>query len=338
MNLPGLQIAERVLGTDEVSIHQIKSGNSRVFRASSPGQSVILKMYPQSGLDSRDRMGCEVTAVRFMRSHGVLCVPDVLLVDRVSRAVVFEDAGGKRPLDVNSEQIADAVRFLSHLKILSDSEDSCRLQNASEACVAPEDYVSTIDRRIEAWRHLAAETVLHDEAQQFVLQDLQPALVSFARVWRLSPHYVQLSRTGLTLSPSDFGFHNAVLDEDGRLSYVDFEYFGWDDPAKLICDFVHHPGMSIDRHRRDAFRALATEALDGDGCLSERIGLVHPLVGLKWCLIMLNEFRHDMLAQRVSAGEDTPVIDVLERQLKKAKAQFRSVTDHAFQEVPLCAS
>ena len=34
------------------------------------------------------------------------------------------------------------------------------------------------------------------------------------------------------LSPSDFGFHNALLEATGKLRFVDFEYAGWDDPAK----------------------------------------------------------------------------------------------------------
>ena len=42
------------------------------------------------------------------------------------------------------------------------------------------------------------------------------------------------------LSPSDFGFHNALL--RGRPGvpgardwvFLDFEYFGWDDPAKTV--------------------------------------------------------------------------------------------------------
>ena len=35
-----------------------------------------------------------------------------------------------------------------------------------------------------------------------------------------------------TLSPSDFGFHNALRTPAGTMVFLDFEYFGWDDPAK----------------------------------------------------------------------------------------------------------
>ena len=38
------------------------------------------------------------------------------------------------------------------------------------------------------------------------------------------------------LSPSDFGLHNTISKKN-KLYFFDFEYFGWDDPIKLICDF-----------------------------------------------------------------------------------------------------
>ena len=47
------------------------------------------------------------------------------------------------------------------------------------------------------------------------------------------------------LVPSDFGFHNALRDERGRLTFIDFEYFGWDDPVKLTADILLHPGTPV---------------------------------------------------------------------------------------------
>src|SRR5690606_1492036 len=47
------------------------------------------------------------------------------------------------------------------------------------------------------------------------------------------------------LSPSDFGFHNMLRRDDGSLAFIDFEYFGWDDPAKLAADFLLHAGHKL---------------------------------------------------------------------------------------------
>ena len=47
------------------------------------------------------------------------------------------------------------------------------------------------------------------------------------------------------LSPSDFGLHNALRGQDGQLRFVDFEYFGWDDPVKLVSDSGDPSGSDL---------------------------------------------------------------------------------------------
>ena len=48
-----------------------------------------------------------------------------------------------------------------------------------------------------------------------------------------------------TLIPSDLGAHNALRGADGSLYFLDFEYFGWDDPVTSIANFIMHPGMQL---------------------------------------------------------------------------------------------
>ena len=56
-----------------------------------------------------------------------------------------------------------------------------------------------------------------------------------------------------TLAPSDFGFHNTLRYANGALAFVDFEYFGWDDPAKLTADIMLHPGRPLSAPQRQRF-------------------------------------------------------------------------------------
>src|SRR5207244_11655608 len=83
------------------------------------------------------------------------------------------------------------------------------------------------------------------------------------------------------LSPSDFGFHNALLADDGRLRFLDFEYAGWDDPAKLVCDFFCQPACPVPmNHYSDFAKQVAT--LTSDPALHRmRMDLLLPLYRLK---------------------------------------------------------
>jgi hypothetical protein len=99
-----------------------------------------------------------------------------------------------------------------------------------------------------------------------------------------------LDREARTLSPSDFGFHNAIRRPDGALAFVDFEYFGWDDPAKTIVDYLLHPGMALGEPLKRRFVVRAQAVFADVPMFQARARIVYPLFGLKWALILLNDF------------------------------------------------
>ncbi len=109
-----------------------------------------------------------------------------------------------------------------------------------------------------------------------------------------------------TLSPSDFWFHNALRNREGEIIFIDFEYFGWDDPAKLVGDFVLHPGMNLTNSQKQHW-IKGAEKIFGSIML-RRMSLMWPLLGLCWCLILLNDFRQDYFLRRNgSAGKQTTI-------------------------------
>ena len=129
-----------------------------------------------------------------------------------------------------------------------------------------------------------------------------------------------------TLSPSDFGFHNALRQPGGGIIFLDFEYFGWDDPAKMISDFLLHPAMDFSPSAKKKFAsALFGYFPEWPGLLG-RVESVYPLFGLKWCAIMLNEFLPDQLRRRqFAATAPTDVPSLQAEQLGKARAMLHRI-------------
>jgi thiamine kinase-like enzyme len=133
-----------------------------------------------------------------------------------------------------------------------------------------------------------------------------------------------------TLSPSDFGFHNALRRPNGQIVFLDFEYFGWDDPAKMISDFLLHPGMDVGEGLKQRFLVKCINAYQGSGHLAKRVAILKPAHGLKWCLLLLNEFVPAYLRRRGFASER--VLDESElqsQQLSKARRMLRDVMDQS---------
>ncbi len=94
-------------------------------------------------------------------------------------------------------------------------------------------------------------------------------------------------RMKFIVSPSDFGFHNALLDDGGAISFLDFEYSGRDDPAKLDLRFFLSAGKGrfavlLSRISRIAswpasnFPTARKISLPYSlACLSDKMGLHH---------------------------------------------------------------
>ena len=75
------------------------------------------------------------------------------------------------------------------------------------------------------------------------------------------------------------------------MKFIDFEYAGWDDPAKMVCDFFCQPAVPVPRSHLERFLAAVTAVTGGAGdTLHARVTLLLPAYEIKWCCIMLNEF------------------------------------------------
>ena len=99
-----------------------------------------------------------------------------------------------------------------------------------------------------------------------------------------------ISRGAWRVSPSDFGFHNALKTPDGRTRFFDFEYAGWDDPARMLCDFFCQPAVPAPLDYLVRFAASVSADSEEPDAMLARIRLLFPVYRIKWCCILLNDF------------------------------------------------
>jgi hypothetical protein len=78
-----------------------------------------------------------------------------------------------------------------------------------------------------------------------------------------------------------------------------------------------HPGFRLTPHQKTEIVARATASLAADADFAGRLGRTLPLYRLRWCLILLNAFRRDRLAE---GGRDQDLLHTaLDTQLRKAR-------------------
>jgi hypothetical protein len=288
-------------------------GNNKVTRVDAGGTSYLLKQYFQHPDDPRDRLGAEYSFVSFAWDRGVRSVPKPLAADPQNRLGLYEFIQGEKiaPGAVENDAVSQAADFFCEVNRHRRESGAQDLPLASEACFSVADHLACVERRIS---RLSNTPGLETSAAAFVRDDLVPK-------WRdvKADGKNVLRPEERCLSPSDFGFHNAILEGNGRFRFIDFEYAGWDDPAKLICDFFCQPQVPVplEHFRRFAIRA-ASVAEQATACV-ERAALLLPIYQIKWCCIMLNDFLPVGRERRSFAGQAADREDHRLRQLDKAR-------------------
>jgi hypothetical protein len=192
---------------------------------------------------------------------------------------------------------------------------------ASEACLSLSELVRQNRRRLA---HLLESP--EPALARFLVSDLGPLLdrlgAAAERAYRaagMDPE-AELAVRDRVLSPSDFGFHNMLVQPGGDHVFLDFEYFGWDDPAKLAADVAWHPAMALAAGEAQRFNERMTLLLGDDRRFPARLAQFLPLIGIRWCLIVLNEFLPERWVRRQHAGTSGDWEAAKARQLAKAHA------------------
>jgi hypothetical protein len=267
-------------------------GNNRVYRIETAAGPVLLKEYFQHPADQRDRLAAEYAFTNFAWSHGIRALPQPLACDRAAGLGLYEFIAGCKlaPGDVTAAHVDGAAAFFAAVNGHRDDPAAARLPIASEACFSIAEHLACVDRRVARLATIAPESDLHREAQNLVATRLMPAWTGVRAAVAASVHPLDapLPIAARVLSPSDFGFHNCLVTTAG-LKFIDFEYAGWDDPAKTVCDFFCQPGVPVPGEHFERFLAAVISAT-GDAGIRDRVALLRPVYELKWCCIMLNEF------------------------------------------------
>lgn len=281
----------------------IRAGrNSQVSLVHNQADRRILKHYFQSpGSDRRDRLGTEYGFLEFLKQMRVSCVPVPMGMDRESNLALYSYLPGHRPDVIQSWHIKQATGFILELNRWRTTPQAKMLPLASDACLGWQAHLDLTDSRIARLLELEPDSGVAWEAHDFVVSRLSPVWEKVRKELADCPGTALLELDDRILSPSDFGFHN-TLEHEASLSFVDFEYAGWDDPAKLICDFICQPELPVTKAQGRQFMDELLQGLRGGSEIERRVHRLLPVHRLKWCCILLNEFRREDRKRREHAG------------------------------------
>ncbi len=304
-------------------------GNNRVYRIRDGACSVTLKEYFQNPADPRDRFNAEKAFYNFLAEFKVPGAAQRIGWDVENRLGMFGFIEGRKldVVEVNEDYVRQAAEFIVNLNQHKCEWAANELRPASEACFSIAEHVACVDRRVARLQNIECALDIDKNTAAFVRDELEPLWQKVrADIRQIAGLEFDrdIPKDEIYLSPSDFGFHNALLTADGRLTFFDFEYAGWDDPAKLVCDFFSQPQIPVDLTFWETFIETLADSKTPPP-FAKRAAILLPAYQLKWCCIILNEFLRSDLARRDFAVGAADAIARKTSQLQKAKAALQRI-------------
>lgn len=168
------------------------------------------------------------------------------------------------------EAVEQARSFLDSLQELRGGD----LPPASDACITLRGHWEAVGRRVQ-------------QIEAHLPQAWQEEWKSRWRTrlpWLESlPREPEVEQGELIVSPSDFGFHNALRLPDGSYRFLDMEYAGVDEPSKVVCDFFSQPRLPAPLEGLPRFLDLL------DARATSRLSWMWPVTVFKWACIILKQ-------------------------------------------------
>jgi len=301
-------------------------GNSRIYKLTGiNGVQYALKVYPDRQLDPRERLETEFSACRYFEGSE-LHVAKAHAKDLNLNWAIYGWVSGEPINSPDKKFVDDAVNFVEVLFRKSrEMKDAGGFNEASEACLSGNEIVKQIYSRFDLLMMVDSDELNHYLEMEFLPRF---KIISKQTSEQVSSLFSEkITCDSQMLSPSDFGAHNAIRVELNQTAFIDFEYFGWDDPVKLVSDFYWHPGMNLSTVLKEQWINCTKGIFKDDVTFEPRLIAYLPLFALRWCLILLNEYLPDRLEKRIHARnqDEVDIKSILSRQLEKSKTLLNQV-------------
>ena len=308
-------------------VEAIRGGiNSKVFKIYKKKQNICLKIYPLSQ-DHRERCMNEFNAFHYLNKNKIFKTPKSLAVDNDLKIATYSWIDGEKTKSLNKKNIKYLLSFIKDLKNLSLKTKITKFNLASEASVnLNRIYEYNKNRILKLKKNNLNYMELNNHIDQIDKLNKKNNLKLIKFINKNSIK-ITLPKKNLILSPSDISLRNIIKNNNNDF-YIDFEYFGWDDPCKTLSDIIWHPSMKINNENYKKIIFEFNKLFSDDKYFKNRLNFTFNLYGVRWSLILLNIFSKYYPSNFKKL--DTSTKNKLLKQLNKSKKIIANVIDDKY--------
>jgi len=283
---------------EENAVRQLGAGHRHgVFLFVHGDRRAVLKVHEPAVPGRRDAFAHEMLMHSFYAAQTGDAVSALLAHDEACRAIFFDHVKGEAVAGVDEGDLKHLAMFLveSNAPHILERARLHGVPMASESGSCTSDHWKCAVDRLDALLGASRTDDVTSEMHDFLRSEVQPVLGA------LKPP--DGSAVLPCLSPSDFGFHNVLRRDDGSLCFLDFEHGGWDDPAKLVADFILQPEMPLCAEAAECFLEVLGESKPFGGDIRERVREALAIQKCKWTMIIVNVFARAGVSSQIKAAK-----------------------------------
>jgi thiamine kinase-like enzyme len=300
-------------GFNKISnIIEMKDGiNSKVYKFVSENKSFILKVYNNK---NNSRIKRELLFYRYLNKTRNQQVVKPINFDVNLNLAIYPFIEGVKIKRVSNREIFQMANFINNI---NKKKSKINLPIAVDGIQNRSDHLKLCEIKLKNLKSIKFKSNIEKKCKNFLNKKLIPKFKYLKKSYKQNHNLyllnLNLKKKKLIVSPSDFGFHNAIKLKN-RLYIIDFEFAGLDDPIKLICDFLCQPDQFINNKQKKYF----LEMLSLRGYSLEELKyyteVYLPFHKIKWCCIILNIFK-----DKIKSNKNLTML----YQLNKARTYFK---------------
>lgn len=282
-----IKICSDILGRNYL-IESLTGGiNNPTYLIKNNKKNYVLKKLTNEPSPTFDRYLAEKQFLTLTTTIGCTNTPKLIEFFDDDRILILEYIQpDNNNLFIDDKKIKDCIKFIKEINLNKNLCVQLISQNASDSYSDLNSHINNINKRLLNLNAHHLPTIYKNNANELLLilkkkwLTLKNETLNFITN---NPNQNFIDVSFNILSPSDFGFHNFIIN-NGKSYFIDFEFSGWDDPAKLYCDFILQPKFRIPEIFYSDLKnnILSIEYLTYYG---ERLKFLYKLLEFKWHII-----------------------------------------------------
>jgi hypothetical protein len=313
---------QKQFGASDAAITPQSGGaNNQVYLWENATGRAIVKLYGPPTQGMPDRFIAEAEFLEYANTVAEDFVPQLLNSDSDLRVVAMEYIEGGN-FDGNARPtLADIQRASEFLRLLNSDHSTARqliTNHAADGFLRLTEHAQNTEQRIDS---LASDHLpqAFQKPSNALISNVKQSWVGVSRklTGALSEGTIvdELDEKYCCLSPSDFGFHNAISSAKGT-KFHDFEFAGWDDPTKAVVDFFLQPRIRISSGHIPLMQEAIASTIPID-ILQRRTTILSSILQVKWITIVLAVLRPERLETMLKVNVRQSAEDLISERLRR---------------------